>query len=1265
MSIRYPSSRAFGIKPENGAPRRRIHRLIVRPRANPRAAAVTISVLLLIVAFLLTPEHTHLRQVQAQNEGICGRTPEVRDAILLEVQEARAAATCADVTAAELAAIKLLEVIDVQTGDNLATIIDYSNPTLLSSDFAGLTSLTSLEIFRSPDLKSIPADAFAGTPALTLLFVPENGVETIHERAFSGLQNLESLSLAQNVVLSSLHPNVFNGLTSLRNLYLQDNSIRFLPNGVFKDLRSLELLELSKNRIVTIQERAFRGLTNVTRIELDENEITRLPENVFDGLASLEELLLSYNNFTTLPADIFSGTPSLQTLHIEEVPELTTVHPDAFAGLDQLFELRITGTSIVSLPEDVFEPLDDSLGRLYLRNNQIESLPANIFQGLTGLTLLLLDRNNLTELDEDIFDGLTSLNYLYLYNNELASLHEDVFEGLDAMIRLLLHGNNLVALPADVFDPFDDSLTYLYLHNNEIQTLPDDVFDGLTSLQRLYLDNNELSSLETNLFDPLGGSLQRLRLNGNEIAALHEDMFDGLAGLQWLYLHENDISSLHAEIFDGLTALTRLLLHQNKIQSLDADVFDGLAALQTLFLAHNDIAALPADLFEPLDVGLTRLALGSNDLTTLPAGIFAGLTGLASLDLSCNSLTVLDLTLFSPFASTLNSLDVGGNPFSAPPNETTIRNTLSSLITLGIGTNSECLLPGDATLSSLSVSNAEMSPAFDPATTTYRTVVDTSAEFATIEFAVNDPTASFEILSSGNHPVVDADPNDPGIQFGLMNCCGKPLITVSITVTSEDGFVTRTYHLDFFRTFPKGNETRLIRLALENVTLDREFETEQEVYAAKLPADVEQVVVDAATADPDATFDIVLDDTPYLDGEVDLLLGWNDIYINVTAEDGKTKRSYRVSVLRGTPQPRASNLQKILRIEPSIAGVTMSPGDEVVLSVEVWGRQGLLDNGLADKAPSDGRPAIVWSSSGGGSFQEGRVRAEWRDGVANDREVVFVAPDEPGTMTVSASVLDSGDCLSRQEDETEEEHEVRCRAEIEVTVVRRVTAQIIETAPVNPAGVIPATLSDEDGVAYAILTPVDGGNFAGDGYSLVAGAGAVANGEYIGVSMASAGDASNVGMTWHRYTLGGLRYAIGVVDADGESVSDYGLNEAITACVPLPSELRGNISDIVMLTVPDEDEGTTVLSTSVKITPDGVSVCGKLSTLPVTVAVGKAGSPPEVVDPAEEIEDVGPLPDTGGFTPVTPWLIWLALAGMFVTAAGLAAVAVRRGRRLF
>ncbi len=1259
LSIKYPSLGTFGIIRENHALRRRIHRLIVRPRVNPRAAAVTISVLLLIVAFLLTPEHTHLRQVQAQNEGICGRTPEVRDVILLQVQKSRPTATCADVTTTELAAISVFNVTDPETNEFLGYIQNYSNSTLLGSDFAGLTSLSELEIAASPMLKSIPANAFMGTPALTRLFIHTTGVETIHERALAGLGNLQYVDLSRNLI-SALPPNLFRDSTSLNEIHIIDNTIQFIPNGLFNNLSSLGRLFLTGNRISAIDNDAFQGLSSLTELRLTDNEISRLPDGVFEDLSSLTSLWLVRNELSTLPADIFSGATGLQTLRLQENPDLQTIDADAFNGLGALTRLELNDGGLISLPEDVFEPLDESL--IYLK----------------------LNGNNLTSLPEDIFDGLTGLRTLFLQSNELASLPEEVFEGLVALRWLDLESNELTDLPDDIFDPLDVSLRWLFLSNNKISTLQDGVFDGLLVLNWILLGGNSLEALPTNLFEPLDNSLAVLELHDNEIEMLHEDIFVGLTGLTDLNLRDNKLAALPENIFDGMAALEFLSLANNQLASLETDlfdslddsleilrlegniiasldqhIFDGLTGLQTLYLADNQIDSMHADLFDPLDEDLQHLVLGGNDLTALPADIFDGLTGLTGLDLSCNSITALDLTRFSPFAASLISLDVSGNPFNPQPTGAAIRAALTNLETLGLGANTGCRLPNDATLTSLSVQNAELVPSFDPAITKYLAEVPSSAQHATITFAVSDPLAVFTLETDGGASFEDADPASPGYQLGLTGY-GVPGDLFAIDLTSEDRSATKQYDVRVSRKFPVAKETRLVELALKDIALDSEFESADEVYDAKVPADVAQVTVVAVPADPDATTEVVLDGVRYPDGVVDLLLGWNDIYVNVTAEDGKSVRNYRVSVLRGEPLPPRA--KRILRIEPSIRVVKMSTGDEVALSVEVWGRQNLLDNGLAEKAPSDGRPDFVWSSSGGGTFAEGRVHSEWRDGIANDRQVTFVAPDESGTMTVTASLLDSADCLSQQEDETSQEHEARCSAQIEVTVVRRVTAPIIVTAPVNPPGVIPQTLSDSEGVAYAVLTPVEGGSFAGDGYSLVAGAGAVANGEYIGVSMTPAGDASNVGMTWHRYTLGGLRYAISVVDADGEAVSDYGLNEAITACVPLPPEFRGNISDIV-LAATDDSGGMSVLSTSVKITSDGASVCGQLSTLPATVAVGKAGSPPAVVAPADEVVVEDPLPDTGGFAPLTPWLIWLALAGMFVTAAGLAAV--RRSRRVF
>ena len=352
---------------------------------------------------------------------------------------------------------------------------------------------------------------------------------------------------------------------------------------------------------------------------------------------------------------------------------------------------------------------------------------------------------------------------------------------------------------------------------------------------------------------------------------------------------------------------------------------------------------------------------------------------------------------------------------------------------------------------------------------------------------------------------------------------------------------------------------------------------------------------------------------------------------------------------------------KIIRIEPSIRAVTVGSGDEVMLSVEVYGRQEIHDNGLAEKHPDDDRPEFAWSTDGFGSFSEADIRPEWRNGFADDRVVRFTAPSNAGTFAVEASLDGALACLAANDDETAEDQLARCSARIEVTVVARLQrATSSTTTPVNPPGPIPETLTDSEGVAYAVFTPVDGGSFLGDGYSLVAGPGAVANGEIIGLTMTLVGEASNVGKTWHRYTLGGSIYAIGVIDRAAQEVSNYVLSEPTTACVPLSPELRGNISDIVLVST-DGDGDLTVLSTRVRITPEGALVCGALSAVPASLAVGKVGSPPELPEPEAEPEEE--LPETGGTGIGVYMIVSLLLTGTFGGIVGLMFAHQARGTR--
>nr|AIO08151.1 variable lymphocyte receptor C [Petromyzon marinus] len=114
---------------------------------------------------------------------------------------------------------------------------------------------------------------------------------------------------------------------------------------------------------------------------------------------------------------------------------------------------------------DVPTGIPASTERLQLNYNQLTGIPSTAFQGLTQLTILVLQNNALQSLPVGVFDRLINLDKLYLNMNQLKSLPPSVFDSLT-------------------------KLTYLTLSQNQLQSVPDGAFDSLTNLQTMFLDNN-------------------------------------------------------------------------------------------------------------------------------------------------------------------------------------------------------------------------------------------------------------------------------------------------------------------------------------------------------------------------------------------------------------------------------------------------------------------------------------------------------------------------------------------------------------------------------------------------------------------------------------------------------------------------------------------------------------------------------------------------------------------------------------------------------
>lgn len=155
---------------------------------------------------------------------------------------------------------------------------------------------------------------------------------------------------------------------------------------------------------------------------------------------------------------------------------ITSVAEDAFIELTELTSIDLSGNLLETLEPATFENQGATLRTLILDRNQITTLPADVFRGLTGLDNVELARNRLTNLDASIFQDLIGVNYIDLANNQLTGLPPNIFDGLPELDRIDLQFNRLTSVDVGIFNSLVE-LDYLYLQNNEIATISPNAFD--------------------------------------------------------------------------------------------------------------------------------------------------------------------------------------------------------------------------------------------------------------------------------------------------------------------------------------------------------------------------------------------------------------------------------------------------------------------------------------------------------------------------------------------------------------------------------------------------------------------------------------------------------------------------------------------------------------------------------------------------------------------------------------------------------------------
>jgi hypothetical protein len=202
-------------------------------------------------------------------------------------------------------------------------------------------------------------------------------------------------------------------------------------------------------------------------------------------------------------------------------------------------------------------------------------------------------------------------------------------------------------------------------------------------------------------------------------------------------------------------------------------------------------------------------------------------------------------------------------------------------------------------LSSLTVTNATLAPAFDANTTTYTTDVP---------FDVTNLTLTAKAADAKARVAID----NKALAVGGVT-------DVKVTVTAESG-AQRVYTISVTRAndpnYVPQTISTLADLTVSGFLLSPLFNATDMTYLVWLPYEVESITVNAVPSDPKASFEAV--------GESVLVAGKDNIVTVVcTAEDGKTKTPYTLIVKRAAAHDATSLTPGV---EPT-AVPTATPGE--------------------------------------------------------------------------------------------------------------------------------------------------------------------------------------------------------------------------------------------------------------------------------------------------------------------------------------------------
>lgn len=405
--------------------------------------------------------------------------------------------------------------------------------------------------------------------------------------------------------ITEIHSNAFQGLR-VKRLNLSGNKIRFVSLNAFIELSNyLEelIIEFDSNSIQTVPDAIKENLINLRSLKLINLNLNQIKNRTFVKFRKLEQLSIVKSNIKSIEFDAFQSLNNLRYLNLEQnqlndsiwnsltkyLPNLETLYLSQ-NNFNYLKKIHLKYLKILDLSSNGLQFIDHnifhSLEKLYLQNNELNSLQLTFLLSLKNLKELNLDFNRLTFLPERIFQTNLNLNYLSLQGNDLNYLTNYSLYGLSNLIHLNLARNRLQFSSNQKPFQYLNSLKILNLDRNLNLNLTNTILEDLsTNLIELSIQNCNLTNL--NFSVDFFHNLQRLKLSSNGLQELPNNFLN--YSVISIDLQRNLFTTIPNLGEDTLPNLIDFDLSSNQIANINPQDLFKYPNLKTIGLTGNPL----------------------------------------------------------------------------------------------------------------------------------------------------------------------------------------------------------------------------------------------------------------------------------------------------------------------------------------------------------------------------------------------------------------------------------------------------------------------------------------------------------------------------------------------------------------------------------------------------------------------------------------------------------------------------------------------------